>query len=170
MNHKPEALDALLGDCKTPADVGSLYSQLLQRMINRSLEAEMDVQLGYARHAKADADSARANRRNGVGTKTVKGEFGALEIDTPRDRDVSFEPLLVKKRQTRLAGMEDKILARYIACMDGLKGLPGSVAAVFPQTLTQLCIVHLVRARLRYVTAKDAKAVVTALKRIEGFG
>lgn len=282
MNPKPETLDALLGDCKTPADVGNLYSQLLQRMINRSLEAEMDVHLGYARHTKADADSARANRRNGVGTKTVKGEFGALEIDTPRDRDGSFEPLLVKKRQTRLAGMEDKILALYakgvttrdiehlmqdlygveishtlisqitdgvldevrawqnrpldaiypivwldgivvkvhhgkqvvnksahvvlgvnlkgekevlglwlaenegakfwlavlteikqrgvqdiyIACMDGLKGLPGSVAAVFPQTLTQLCIVHLVRASLRYVTAKDAKAVVAALKRI----
>lgn len=107
MNHKPETLNALLGDCKTPADVGSLYSQLLQRMINRSLESEMDVHLGYARHTKADADSARPNRRNGVGTKTVKGEFGALEIDTPRDRDGSFEPLLVKKRQTRLAGMED---------------------------------------------------------------
>lgn len=282
MNHKPETLDALLGDCKTPADVGSLYSQLLQRMINRSLEAEMDVHLGYARHTKADADSARSNRRNGVGTKTVKGEFGALEIDTPRDRDGSFEPQLVKKRQTRLTGMEDKILALYakgvttrdiehlmhdlygveishtvisqitdgvldevrawqnrpldaiypivwldgivvkvhhgkqvvnksahvvlgvnikgekevlglwlaenegakfwlavlaelrqrgvqdiyIACMDGLKGLPEAVTATFPQTLTQLCIVHLVRASLRYVTAKDAPAVVAALKRI----
>jgi transposase-like protein len=54
----------------------------------------------------------------------------------------------------------------YIACRDGLKGLPRAVAAVFPQTLTQLCIVHLVRASLRYVTAKDAKAVVAALKRI----
>jgi len=54
----------------------------------------------------------------------------------------------------------------YIACMDGLKGLPEAVSAVFPKTLTQLCIVHLVRASLRYVVAKDSKAVVTALKRI----
>ncbi|OMO15612.1 transposase, partial [Xanthomonas oryzae pv. oryzae] len=54
----------------------------------------------------------------------------------------------------------------YIACMDGLKGLPEAVQAVFPQTLTQLCIVHLVRASLRYVNAGDSKAVVAALKRI----
>ncbi|OLG42591.1 transposase, partial [Xanthomonas oryzae pv. oryzae] len=54
----------------------------------------------------------------------------------------------------------------YIACMDGLKGLPKAVQAVFPQTLTQLCIVHLVRASLRYVNAGDSKAVVAALKRI----
>jgi len=54
----------------------------------------------------------------------------------------------------------------YIASMDGLKGLPEAVNAVFPQTLTQLCIVHLVRASLRYVNTKDSKAVVAALKRI----
>lgn len=54
----------------------------------------------------------------------------------------------------------------YIACMDGLKGLPEAVAAVFPKTLTQLGIVHLVRASLRYVSAKNSKAVVSALKRI----
>ncbi|MCL6557007.1 MAG: transposase, partial [Burkholderiales bacterium] len=53
----------------------------------------------------------------------------------------------------------------YIACTDGLKSLPEAVAAVYPKTLTQLCIVHLVRASLRYVTATDAKAVVAALKR-----
>jgi transposase-like protein len=50
--------------------------------------------------------------------------------------------------------------------MDGLKGLPEAVTAIFPRTLTQLCIVHLVRASLRYVTATDSQAVVAALKRI----
>jgi transposase-like protein len=50
--------------------------------------------------------------------------------------------------------------------MDGLKGLPETVNAVFPKTLTQLCIVRLVRASLRYVNAKDSKAVVAALRRI----
>ncbi len=54
----------------------------------------------------------------------------------------------------------------YIASMDGLKGLPEAVNAVFPKTLTQLCIVHLVRASLRYVNTKDSKAVVVGLKRI----
>jgi len=54
----------------------------------------------------------------------------------------------------------------YIASMDGLKGLPAAVNAVFPKTLTQLCIVHLVRASLRYVNTKDRKAVVASLKQI----
>ena len=54
----------------------------------------------------------------------------------------------------------------YIACMDGLNGLPGAIQSVFPKTLTQLCIVHLVRASLRYVPHKQSKAVVASLKRI----
>ena len=54
----------------------------------------------------------------------------------------------------------------YVASMDGLKGLPEAVSAVFPKTLTQLCIVHLVRASLRYVSSTDRKAVVEALKAI----
>lgn len=277
---RPEMLDELLAHCKTPADVETLYSQMLQRMINRSLEAEMDAHLGYGKHEKGAG--VRPNRRNGKTPKTVKGTFGALQIETPRDRDGSFEPQLVQKRQIRLAGMEDKILTLYakgmttrdieaalvdlygvkvshtiisevteavldearawqnrplesiypivwldgivvkvhhgkqvinksahvvlavnlrgekevlglwlaetegakfwlsvltelrqrgvqdiyIACMDGLTGLPQAVNAVFPRTLTQLCIVHLVRASLRYVTAKDSKAVVAGLKRI----
>ncbi len=220
--------------------------------------------------------------RNGKSRKTVQSALGELQIETPRDRAGTFAPQLVKKRQVRLAGMEEKILALYargmttrdiesalvdvygveishrliaqvtdavqeearawqsrpleaiypivwldgivvkvqhnkqvinkaahvvlgvnlrgekevlglwlaehegaqywlsvltelrhrgvrdiyIACMDGLKGLPEAVQAVFPQTLTQLCIVHLVRASLRYVNAGDSKAVVAALKRI----
>lgn len=270
-------LEQLTADCKTPQDVEKLYSQMLQHMINRSLEAEMRAHLGHDRHARSTG-----NARNGKGRKTVQSAVGDLAIETPRDRDGSFEPELVKKRQVRLAGMEDKILALYakgmttrdiesalvdlygvtishsliaqvtdavldearawqsrpleaiypivwldgivvkvqqnkqvinksahvvlgvnlrgekevlglwlaenegakfwlsvltelrqrgvqdiyVASMDGLKGLPEAVNAVFPKTLTQLCIVHLVRASLRYVNAKDSKGVVAALKRI----
>lgn len=277
----PEQLDELVAGCKTPKDVESLYSQMLQHMINRSLEAEMQAHLGYERHETA-AEGAGGNRRNGKGRKRVQSAVGPLQVETPRDRDGTFEPQLVKKRQVRLAGMEEKILALYakgmttrdiesalvdlygvtishaliaqvtdavldearawqarlleaiypivwldgivvkvqqhkqvinksahvvlgvnlrgekevlglwlaenegakfwlavltelrqrgvqdiyIASMDGLKGLPEAVNAVFPKTLTQLCIVHLVRASLRYVNAKDSKAVVAALKRI----
>ena len=277
---KPDKLDELLSGCKTPEDVDSLYSQLLQRLINRSLDAEMTAHLGYG--ASEAGSGKRTNTRNGKAKKTVKGTFGELEIETPRDRESTFEPQLVRKRQIRLAGMEEKILTLYakgmttrdiehalkdlygvdishtvisqvtesvqdevrawqnrpletvypilwldgltvkihhgkqvvnksahvvlgvnlrgekevlglwiaenegakfwlsvltelrhrgvqdvyIACMDGLKGLPEAVNAIFPKTLTQLCIVHLVRASLRYVTVKDSKAVVVALKRI----
>jgi transposase-like protein len=270
-------LDELTADCKSPQDVEKLYSQMLQHMINRTLDAEMQAHLGHARHGEASG-----NPRNGKTRKRVQSAVGELEVVTPRDRDGTFEPQLVKKRQVRLAGMEEKILALYakgmttrdiesalvdlygvtishaliaqvtdavldearawqtrpldaiypivwldgivvkvqqhkqvinksahvvlgvnlrgekevlglwlaenegakfwlsvltelrqrgvqdiyIASMDGLRGLPEAVSAVFPKTLTQLCIVHLVRASLRYVSAKDSKAVVVALKRI----
>lgn len=270
-------LEALTADCKTPGDVEKLFSQMLQHMINRSLEAEMQAHLGHERHG-----ASGGNPRNGKTRKTVRSTVGELQIDTPRDREGTFEPQLVRKRQVRLAGMEEKILALYakgmttrdiesalvdlygvtishsliaqvtdavldearawqsrpldaiypivwldgivikvqqnkqvvnksahvvlgvnlqgekevlglwlaesegakfwlsvltelrhrgvqdiyIASMDGLKGLPEAVQAVFPKTLTQLCIVHLVRASLRYVNAKDSKAVVASLKRI----
>ena len=277
MKLSPEQLEALTTGYKTPEEMESLYSQMLQHMINRSLEAEMQAHLGHARHG-----SAGGNPRNGKSRKTVQSTVGALTIETPRDREGTFEPQMVKKRQVRLSGMEEKILALYakgmttrdiesalvdlygvtishaliaqvtdavldearawqmrpleaiypivwldgivvkvqqhkqvvnksahvvlgvnlrgekevlglwlaenegakfwlsvltelrqrgvqdiyIASMDGLKGLPEAVNVVFPKTLTQLCIVHLVRASLRYVNAKDSKAVVAALKRI----
>ena len=275
------ALEALLSGCKTPQDVAALYTQMLQRVIDRGLSAELDAHLGYERHEKS-AEGERGNTRNGATKKRLKGTFGALEVTTPRDRAGTFEPQLVKKRQTRLGDFEDKILALYargmstrdiesalvdlygvtvshdviaqvtdavldevrawqerpleavypviwldglvlkarhgkqvanrcahvalglnlrgekevlgvwiaesegakfwagvlselkargvqdiyIACMDGLKGLPEAVTALFPRTLTQQCIVHLIRASMRYVAAKDMKAVAAALKRI----
>ncbi len=274
-------LAGVLAGCKTPEDVVSVYSQMLQRVINRSLEGEMDAHLGYTRHAKGPAEQ-RGNTRNGGMSKTLKGTFGEIAVTTPRDRAGTFEPQLVKKRQTRLGDFEDKILVLYargmstrdiesalvdlygvdvshdviarvtdgvldevrawqerpleaiypivwldglvlkvrhgkqvvnksahivlglnlegqkevlgiwlaenegakfwasvlselktrgvkdiyIACMDGLKGLPEAVTALFPPTLTQQCIVHLVRASMRYVASKEMKAVATDLKRI----
>ena len=270
-------LDELTSDCKTPQDVEQLYSQMLQHMINRTLEAEMHAHVGHARHGKTSG-----NPRNGTSRKTVQSTVGDLQIETPRDRAGTFEPQLVPKRQVRLAGMEDKILTLYakgmttrdiesalmdlygvtishsliaqvtdavldearlwqtrpldaiypivwldgivvkvqqqkqvinksahvvlgvnlrgekevlglwlaeqegakfwlsvltelrprgvldiyVASMDGLKGLPAAVSAVFPKTLTQLCIVHLVRASLRYVNSTDRTAVVAALQAI----
>lgn len=278
----PEMLDELTKGYKTPEELSTLYSQMLQHMINRSLQAEMDAHLGYAPHEKAEPGERRPNSRNGKNRKAVQSSVGTLQIETPRDREGSFEPEMVKKRQVRLAGMEDKILALYakgmttrdiesalvdlygvtishaliaqvtdavldearawqsrpletiypivwldgivvkvqqnkqvinksahvvlgvnlrgekevlglwladnegakfwlsvltelrhrgvqdiyIASMDGLKGLPEAVNAVFPKALTQLCIVHLVRASLRYVNTKDSKGVVAGLKRI----
>ena len=120
---KPELLNELLTDCKTPEDVDRLYSQLLQRLINRSLEAEMSAHLGY--EPGENGTEKRTNTRNGKTKKTVKGTFGELEIETPRDRDGCFEPQLIKKRQIRLAGMEDKILTMYAKGMTPPE-LPGT--------------------------------------------
>ena len=280
MKLSTDLLEELTRDFERPEELESLYGQMLQHMINRGLSAEFDAHLGAA--ADASSNAARANKRNGRSVKTVQSANGPLTVETPRDRLGTFEPQLVKKRQVRLAGMEEKILTLYakglttrdiedalaelygvtishtlisqvtegvmdearawqnraldevypivwldglvvkvrhnkqvvnksahivlgvnlrgekevlglwlaeaegakfwlcvltelrnrgvrdifIACMDGLNGLPEAVNAVFPRTLTQLCVVHLVRASLRYVATQDAKAVIAALKKI----
>lgn len=89
-------LDELTADCKAPRDVEKIYSQMLQHMINRSLEAELQAHLGHERHGVASG-----NPRNGKTRKRVQSAVGELEIDTPRDREGSFEPQMVKKRQAR---------------------------------------------------------------------
>jgi putative transposase len=81
-------LDELTAGYKTPEEMESLYSQMLQHMINRSLESEMRAYLGYERHGC----SVAGNARNGRNRKAVQSAMGALQIETPRDREGSFEP------------------------------------------------------------------------------
>jgi len=150
MGLKPDMLDELLKGCKSPADVDALHSQLLQRMINRALDAEMDAHLGYEKDERNDGNVRRANTRNGKATKTVKGTFGELEIATPRDRDGSFELQLVQKRQIRLAGMEDKILTLYA------KGL---TTRDIEQAMQDL-LIYLFRCRLSTINLQRVDVIV----------
>src|SRR3954471_23840590 len=92
---------------------GGLLSQLAGRVVEAALEAEMTEHLGH----DAGGVPQGANVRNGHTPKTVQTDLGPVEINTPRDRDSSFEPKLVAKRQTRLAGLDDKILGLYAGGM-----------------------------------------------------
>jgi putative transposase len=278
-----ELLDSLLADYKKPEDlIGAegLLKQLTKKLVERALEAEMAEHLGHAKHASVA--NPTGNTRNGKSKKTLKGEFGELPIDIPRDRHGSFEPQLIPKHQTRWTGFDDKILSLYargmtvreiqghleemygtevspslistvtdaviddakawqsraldalypivyldcihvkardngavrvkavylalginlagekellgiwiaqtegakfwlqvvtelknrgvqdifIACVDGLKGFPEAIEAVFPKTAVQLCIVHMVRYSLNYVSWKLRKAVAADLRNI----
>jgi putative transposase len=257
---------------------GGLLSQLAGRVIETALGAELTEHLGHPPGGVAQGP----NVRNGAGRKTVATDLGPVEIKTPRDRHGSFEPQLVAKRQTRLAGLDDKILGLYaggmtvrdisahlgelygvdvgrdtisrvtdavlddviawrtrpleavypivyfdamfvkvredrsvqsracylalgvtcdgerevlglwwqetegarfwlavlndlrrrgvqdvlIACVDGLKGFPEAIEATFPQAWVQTCIVHLIRASLRYVNYRDQRKVAAALRPI----
>jgi putative transposase len=257
---------------------GGLLTQLAGRVIETALSAELTEHLGHPRGGLPQGP----NVRNGTGRKTIQTDLGAVEVRTPRDRDGSFEPTLVAKRQTRLAGLDDKILGLYaggmtvrdisahladlygvdvgrdtisrvtdavlediaawrsrpleavypivyfdalfvkvredrsvhnracylalgvtcdgdrevlgiwwqetegakfwlavlndlrrrgvedvlIACVDGLKGFPEAIEATFPQAWVQTCIVHLIRASLRYVNYRDRKKVASALRPI----
>jgi putative transposase len=257
---------------------GGLVSQLAGRVIETALGAELTEHLGYP-PGQAPPGGA-GNHRNGATAKTVQTELGPVGIRTPRDRDGSFDPKLVGKRQTRLAGLDDRILGLYaggmsvrdieshlsdlygveikrdtisrvtdailedveawrtrpldavypiayfdclmvkvredrsvrtracylaigvscegdrevlgiwwqetegskfwlavlndlhhrgvqdvlVACVDGLTGFPEAIEAVFPQAWVQTCIVHQIRASMRFVTYQDRKRVAADLK------
>jgi transposase-like protein len=257
---------------------GGLLGELTKRVLESALEGEMEDHLGYARHDAAGRGSG--NSRNGSRAKTVITEAGPVEVEVPRDRDSSFEPQIVPKRQRRLSGIDDLVIslsakglthgeiaahlgevygaevskqtittitdrvledmaawqnrpldavypvlfidaihvkirdgqvanrpiyvalavtvdgerdilglwagdggegAKYwlqvltelrnrgvgdvlIVCCDGLKGLPDAIAQVWPQAVTQTCIVHLLRASFRYASRKDWSAIARDLR------
>jgi putative transposase len=88
---------------------GGLLSELTRRVLESALEGEMDGHLGYARHDPAGRNGG--NSRNGHRTKTVLTEAGPVEVDVPRDRDSSFEPRIVRKRQSRVSGIDDLVIS-----------------------------------------------------------
>jgi putative transposase len=268
-----KAPDEILGQTGVVGD-------LTRRLVERVLDGEMTAHLGYEKHAAAGRDGG--NSRNGKSRKRVKTDTAELDLEVPRDRDGTFDPLMVAKGQRRLPGFDDKVIALYargmttreiqghlkelyavevspalisavtdavlddvrawqarpleavypivyldaihvklrtaghvqsqavylalainleghkellglwigesegakswlsvltelrnrgvqdilIAAVDGLKGFPDAIEAVFPKTQMQLCIVHLIRGSLRYVSWKERKVVVRDLKTI----
>jgi putative transposase len=278
-----EVIDELLAGARTEEEItgpGGLLSQLTKRLVERALEVELTDHLGYLPHQEPPGGAG--NTRNGSTAKTLITEHGEVRIETPRDRAGSFEPQIVRKRQRRFEGFDDKILALYgrglstrdieahleeiygvkvgrdlisrvtdavmedarvwqtrplddvypvvfldafvlkireggsvqrkacylalaitmdgdrdvlgiwfqetegakfwmqvltdlktrgvsdilICCVDGLKGFPEAIEAVFPQTTVQTCIVHLIRQSLRYVPRRSYDQVVKDLRPI----
>jgi len=278
-----ELLDVLMKDYKKPEDLigeNGLLKQLTKRLLERAMQSELTEHLGYEKHAPNGKNSG--NSRNGGYKKTISGDFGSLDITTPRDRNSTFEPVILPKGETRFTGFDDKIISMYargmttrdiqghlqeiygidvspalisqvtdavseevllwqnrpldevypivyldavrikvrhesrvinkavylaiginmdgikevlgmwisenegakfwlqvvtelknrgvkeifIACVDGLKGFPEAIEAVYPNTQIQLCIVHMVRHSLNYVSWKQRKEVATDLKTI----
>jgi putative transposase len=88
---------------------GGLLTGLTKTVLETALDAEMSEHLGYDKHDAAGRDGG--NSRNGTRTKTVLTEIGPVEIEVPRDRDASFEPVIVKKRQRRLDGIDEIVLS-----------------------------------------------------------
>ena len=278
-----ELLDELLKNYSKPEDLtgpDGLLKQLTAALVERAMEAEMTNHLGYEKSHPAGYNSG--NSRNGRTRKKLKTERGEVEIEVPRDREGSFEPQIVKKRQTHFDGFDDKILSMYtrgmtvreiqghleelygvevspslisrvtsevwsevqewqhrpldaiypilyldalvakvrhsgkvvnrslyiaigvnqdgkkevlglwlsdnegakfwmqvvselkdrgvddilFACVDGLKGFPEAIEAIFPKSVVQVCIVHMVRNSLRFVSYVERKKVAASLRMI----
>jgi len=109
-----ELLDKLLAEYKKPEDIigeNGLLKQLTKALLERAMSAELSEHLGFAKHDPVGHNSG--NSRNGTMKKTLKGDFGELELETPRDRKGTFAPKIVAKGQTRFTGFDDKIISMY---------------------------------------------------------
>lgn len=278
-----ELIDELLAGASTEEEIagpGGLLADLTKRLVERAMEVELSEHVGYGPHCEPPGGAG--NQRNGTTPKMLITEHGKVHLDAPRDRDGSFQPKIVKKRQRRFVGFDEKILALYsrglstrdisahlqeiygvnvsrdlisrvtdgvmddvrdwakrplediypivfldcmvlkireggtvgrralylalgvtldgdrdvlgmwfqetegakfwmqvltdlktrgvqdilIACVDGLSGFPEAIEAIFPKTTVQTCIVHLIRASLKYVPRREREQVARALKPI----
>ncbi|AAM87362.1 IS256 family transposase [Yersinia pestis] len=277
--NKLKALAAELAKgLKTEADLNAFSRMLTKLTVETALNAELTEHLGHEKNTPKSG----SNTRNGYSSKTLLCDDGEIELNTPRDRENTFEPQLIKKNQTRITQMDSQILSLYakgmttreivatfkemydadvsptliskvtdavkeqvaewqnrqldalypivymdcivvkvrqngsvinkavflalgintegqkellgmwlaenegakfwlsvltelknrglqdilIACVDGLKGFPDAINSVYPQTHIQLCIIHMVRNSLKYVSWKDYKAVTSGLKMV----
>jgi transposase-like protein len=140
----PELLDELLKEYKSPDDMfgtDGLLQQLTKVLVERAMQAEISHHLGYEKNSSGGKNTG--NSRNGSFPKTIKGRRGQVRIDVPRDRAGEFQIQII------------------IACVDGLKGFPEAIETIFPKTQVQLCMVHLMRNSLAYVSYKDRKFVAS---------
>ena len=94
---------------KTTEEFNDFFSTLHKRGLEAMLEGELDAHLGYSKHGKSDS----ANARNGHGVKTIKSSLGETQIKVPRDRDGSFNPMIVPKRKNMIDGVENVIISLY---------------------------------------------------------
>ncbi|MDP0057088.1 transposase, partial [Glaesserella parasuis] len=94
---------------KTPEDLNQFSRMLKKITVEAALNGELTDHLGYEKHQPRKGKNAR----NGYTSKTVICDEGEIEIETPRDRDGTFEPQLIKKNQTRITGMDEQIIALY---------------------------------------------------------
>jgi len=107
------ALDELLAG-KTTGEIAGpegLLKQLTKALIERAMNAELKHHLGYEKHALEGRGTG--NNRNGKSRKKVQGNFGAVEIEVPRDRNGTFEPKIIPKHERRFTGFDQKILSMY---------------------------------------------------------
>lgn len=114
MEFSNELLDELIGSAKTATDVfgkGGVIKSLTEKLAERMLQAEMTEHLGYEPHESKGNNSG--NSRNGYTNKKVKTEDGELNLKVPRDRNGTFDPILIEKNQRRLSGFNEKVISLY---------------------------------------------------------
>jgi len=109
-----ELIDKLLKDYQKPEDLigeNGLLKQLTKQLLERAMAAELTEHVGYEKHDRVGHNSG--NSRNGSSAKTMKGSFGRLALEVPRDRNGTFEPQIIEKHQTHFSGFDANIISLY---------------------------------------------------------
>ena len=106
-----ELVEMLISDCTTTGDMHEKLKRLFAGTEEQMLEAEMEEHQGYEKHSVTGNNSG--NSRNGYGNKRITSDYGEAEIQVPRDRNGTFEPQVIGKRQTRTDEIESKVMAMY---------------------------------------------------------
>lgn len=101
--------DEFLKQFKSRDDLNSFLGQLQKRGIEKMLKGELDDHLGYEKHGQSD----NSNARNGYGKKKIRTSYGESDIRVPRDRDASFNPMILPKRENMVDGIEEVIVSLY---------------------------------------------------------
>ena len=109
INHEELKKQILSGEITSLDDITAEFKNILKEVIQTASQEELTSHLGYDKHQ----ESASSNSRNGYNEKTINSKYGQFDVSIPRDRDSSFEPQLVKKREIYLDGTEDLILSLY---------------------------------------------------------
>ncbi len=149
LNEKEIQLAQLLSeDCANPAEVTAKLKALFSGTLEKMLEAELEEHLGYEKNSIVGNNSG--NSRNGYGKKTIKSEWGESEIAFPRDRNGTFEPQIIEKRQSRTDDIETRVLAMYAKGMStrdiedhlrdiyGVEASPGLISRITDKIMPQV--------------------------------
>jgi putative transposase len=154
-------IDKLLADYKKAEDIigeHGLLKQLTKALLERAMQAEMTEHLGYEKHDPAGHNSG--NSRNGATTKTLKGDFGEVPLETPRDRNGSYEPKIIGKGQTRFSGFDDKIISMYARGMS-TREIQGHLEEIYQVEVSPTLISNVTEAVMEEVKIWQSRPVDT---------
>src|SRR6202048_2124365 len=152
-------IDKLLSDSKKPEDIlgeNGLLKQLTKALLERAMQVEMTDHLGYEKHDPAGNNSG--NSRNGATTKTLKGDFGEMPLETPRDRNGSYEPKIIGKGQTRFTGFDDKIISMYARGMS-TREIQGHLEEIYKVEVSPTLISNVTEAVMEEVKSWQSSAL-----------
>jgi putative transposase len=150
-------IDKLLADYKKPEDIigeNGLLKQLTKALLERAMQVEMTDHLGYEKHDPVGHNSG--NSRNGGTTKKLKGDFGEMPLETPRDRNGSYEPKIIGKGQTRFTGFDDKIMSMYARGMS-TREIQGHLEEIYKVEVSPALISNVTEAMMEEVKSWQSR-------------